>query len=58
MVFFVDHCQLPYPPLLSMVPPTLENVVCRLLHSKVIDGVKFRDGIEVNSKTDDSRSAA
>ncbi len=26
--------------------------------AKVIDGVKFRDGIEVNSETDDSRSAA
>ncbi len=26
--------------------------------AKVIDGVKFRDGIEVNSKTNDSRSAA
>lgn len=25
--------------------------------AKVIDGVKFRDGIEVNSETDDSRSA-
>jgi len=26
--------------------------------AKVIDGVKFRDGVEVNSKTDDSRNAA
>ncbi|WP_293725702.1 transposase, partial [Thiolapillus sp.] len=26
--------------------------------AKVIDGVKFRDGIEVNSETDDSRNAA
>jgi len=26
--------------------------------AKVIDGVKFRDGVEVNSETDDSRNAA
>ncbi len=26
--------------------------------AKVIKGVKFRDGIEVNSETEDSRSAA
>ncbi len=25
--------------------------------AKVIDGVKFRDGMELNSETDDSRSA-
>ena len=26
--------------------------------AKVIDGVKFRDGVEVNSNTNDSRNAA
>jgi hypothetical protein len=26
--------------------------------AKVIEGVKFRDGVEVNGNTDDSRSAA
>ena len=26
--------------------------------AKVIEGVKFRDGVEVNNKTDDSRNAA